>query len=277
MMLHKFLEQYEEAKAHRRVKDFFFIDTDGQAKVEFLNHYLTSVFQPILQVREKQIETVGFEAFVRPIAGALDISPLQFFTNLDSENQVFVDRLCRELHVNNFSQQANPDEFISLNISPTALEQDAAQFDDIKIQIQAAENLGLSPNRIYVELAISTELDPGVIYSISGQLREMGLNITLEDFDSDTASFSRILYTRPKVVKFNRSWLNADLCDGGYINLVSDIVDGITALGAKAHLEKIETKQEFQFAIATGFHFLQGFYFGQPNTRLKRHSEELVY
>ena len=277
MLLHQFINQFEEVEANRKIKDHYIVDADGQARGEFLNHFLTSSFQPILKIQENKAETIGFESFLRPAAGDSTVSPQQFFTDLKEHNRVFVDHLSREIHLNNFFKQAHPGETISLNIFPTAQQNDMLQFGEIKAQLNKIAKLGLPSDRIFAELSLSPELDPGITYSISAQLQELGVKITLENFDADCASFSSVIFTRPNVVKFNRSWLNGNLTDSSYIDLVGDIVIGLKSVGAEAHLEKIESELEFQFAVATGFNYLQGYYFGKPSPQLIRQSIDLNF
>ncbi|MEE9313771.1 MAG: EAL domain-containing protein [Rhizobiaceae bacterium] len=270
MLLHKFMNIYEEAKAERKVRDYFSDSANGNSRIEFLGHFLSSVYQPILSFNGAHLETIGYEAFVRPVAGNEHVSPVRYFEELEPEHHFFADRLCRDLHVTNFLKQAQDHETISLNISPLALAENATQLERLTTQIQIAQKNGLNSERIYLEIAMTPELDPGEIYTFTHQLREKGLKITLEDFDADCASFSRIIFARPDVVKFNRTWLDGNLNDAAYIELVSNVVRGIAALGTKTHLERIESKREFTFAIACGFDFLQGYYLGEPNAQLKR-------
>ena len=270
MFLHNFINSFEETQAKRRVRDYLTDDENGEGRVEFLGHYLKSVFQPIYKIHNNRLTTVGYEAFVRPVAGEDEIAPLQFFEDLDPDDRNFVDRLCRELHVTNFLRSAASTDFISINIATSTLEQHADQIEDVKRQIAVAQKNGLSTNRIRVEIGLATELDPGIVYTFAARLKEFGIGVTLEDFDADSASFSRVIYARPDFVKFNRSWLNANLTDRHYLDLVSAIVAGLRGVGVEPHLERIENQQEFNFAIACGFRYMQGFYLGSPDTLLQK-------
>lgn len=68
---------------------------------------MRSHFQPIFSLAHQRI--VGFEALVRPsTTDGNPLSPLELFAKADGlEQSVFIDRLCRTLHVSNFMQQAD--------------------------------------------------------------------------------------------------------------------------------------------------------------------------
>jgi len=274
MLLNAFLERFEEEKAHRQVRDFLSSQGDGSARAEFLGHFLDSAFQPIVEITTGQPRTIGFEAFIRPVAGHSGIDPRSYFQSLNSDDQEFVDRLCRELHVSNFLRMAQASEFISINISPSALEEHIGHFDGLTQQIAQLNRTGLHTNRLCLELDLSPELDAGVVYTFASQLRRLGVLISMENFDADCASFSRLIHSRPEVVKFNRTWLEADLADPAYLDLVTHIVTAVRALGAKAHLERVETEREYLFAIACQFDRAQGYYIAAPDKTMRRVESE---
>lgn len=270
MFLKDFLHDFEEQAARRRVEDHLRADTDGVSRAEFLGQFLSSVFQPIYQKHKNSLITVGFEAFIRPVAGEYQFSPRRYFEELAKEDQNFVDEICRDLHLSNFKRLAQKNEFLSVNIVPNALQDHVSSFGALADQMKNASGTLLTENPVLVEIDVTPELDAGIIYTYASQLRRLGPRIVLENFDSDCASFSRIFHCRPDVVKFNRSWLDANLKDEAYIKMVTGIVRSLHAMGTLAHLERIESRAELLFAIAVGFDRFQGFYLGTPAADLKR-------
>jgi EAL domain-containing protein (putative c-di-GMP-specific phosphodiesterase class I) len=96
-----------------------FITADGkrfEARCEPV--HLKSSFQPIYSISHKRI--VGYEALIRPSSSSgTPISPLSLFSQDNSiEQSVFIDRLCRTLHVINFTTQNDDDTWLFLNINP---------------------------------------------------------------------------------------------------------------------------------------------------------------
>ena len=173
-----------------------------------MGHFLDSVFQPIYEISKRTLQPVGYEAFLRPVAGKNSVSPASYFEALEKEDKSFADQLCRELHIKNFLKQNHNELFISLNVAPSSLEHHIVRFEDLQRQISSGRNQGLPATQMMIELDMSPELDAGVIFTYAEQLRSLGIGVTLEDFDADCASFSRIVHNRPNVVKFSRSWID---------------------------------------------------------------------
>ena len=270
MYLKEFLHEFEEQRAFRRVEDHLKSDADGKARAEFLGQFLSSVFQPIFEKHNQSLVTIGFEAFIRPVVNDKNFSPRHYFERLAEEDKSFADLICRDLHLSNFIGAAQKNEFISINIVPQALEEHVSSFEALSAQLMKASGALPTQNSVLVEIDITPELDAGVIYTFASQLKALGLGIALENFDCDCASFSRIVHCKPDVVKFNRSWLDTNLRNDRYIEMVSGVVQGLHSLGAIAHLERIETREELLFAIAAGFDRFQGFYLSNPDKDLKR-------
>ena len=281
MLLRKFMENFEETRAQRVVSDYLRDETDGAARAQFMGHFLNSVFQPVFELRHKQLVVVGFEAYLRTVAGTAEIAPQHYFRSLKAEDQSFTDRLCRELHVANFLKQSQPQESLSVNITQQTLFDHQMHAEMLAEEIYHLQQLGgsrtLKPKQLNVEINLAPDLDAGLVFSFANQLREVSVGLTIEGFDADCASFSRIVQNKPDAVKFNRSWLDADIFSHDYINLVSNTVIAIKAVGAKAHLEHIETKDELAFAIACGFDRFQGFYLNSPNAVMQRNPITLAF
>lgn len=277
MLLHTFLDHLAENKAVREAAKFLREGNDGASRAEFMGHFLDSVFQPIYQIDRENLIPIGFEAFLRPLVDNSSIAPAKYFEELAKDDKSFADLLCRELHTANFLKQANDGKFLSLNVEPVSLADHMERLDELRAQLQTFARQGLTASRIMLEVDMSPGLDAGVVYTYADNLKELGIGITLEDFDADCASFSRIIHNRPQVVKFNRSWLDGNCLDPGYLKMVCKVVDAIQAFGAASHLERVETKRELLFAVACGFDRVQGFFLNHPSSKLNHQELKIPY
>ncbi len=281
MLLQNFLSDFEESRAQQAVSDYLREETDGPARAEFMGHFLNSVFQPVFELSSNQLQTVGFEAYLRPVAGDTQIAPAHYFKNLKASDQSFTDKLCRELHVTNFLKQSKSKEFLSVNLTRQTLVEHQHSTEHLVNEIAQLyslnPNMPLQPKQLNAEINLAPDLDAGLIFSFANQLRRSNIALTLEGFDADCASFSRIVQNKPDVVKFNRTWLDADIFDENYVGLVASTVSAVQAVGAKAHLEQIETEHELTFAIACGFDRFQGYHLGSSYAVLQRDNIALKF
>jgi len=276
MMLREFLQTFEEEKALRDVTKFLQHGEFGHSKAEFLEYFMHSAFQPVVERRGNRLETVGYEAFVRPVAGGKDVSASDFLDNLTTTNAALAYRICRELHVRNFLNGAQSHEFISINIEADLLHNEPGELEEFAKEIVAAEKAGLSPLRIQAELKISPEIDPGIMFSFVTRLRELGVLTVLENFDADCASISRLIQCRPDSLKFNRSWILMNGLHPQSRHLVASVVKSVRTLGIKTHLEWVETKEDLHFGLQCGFDRFQGHFIAEPNELKSRPIFNLV-
>ncbi|MGC8698288.1 MAG: EAL domain-containing protein, partial [Halothiobacillus sp.] len=94
------------------------LDLDGQHVAIFDKYSVRSAFQPIISVAHQRI--VGYEglARVQDKAGQA-IAPFQLFDSAqDIESLVTIDRVCRELHLQNFARANLRPRWILINVHP---------------------------------------------------------------------------------------------------------------------------------------------------------------
>ena len=90
---------------------------DGAIIAKYRDYLLSSAFQPIFSFAHQR--SVGLEALVRPSSGTGEAIPPPLFFNKfsDLDDIIFVDRLCRALHVANFRSLESPN-WLFLNVNP---------------------------------------------------------------------------------------------------------------------------------------------------------------
>jgi EAL domain-containing protein (putative c-di-GMP-specific phosphodiesterase class I) len=93
------------------------------------------------------------------------------------------------------------------------------------------------------------------------QLRELGIEIDIDDFGTGHASMVALTSLQPHRIKIDRS-LVADSCsDDRKIVLLSSVADMAHSLGIKMIAEGIETAEELEQVAALGIDEVQGFFF----------------
>jgi len=115
----------------------------------FRDYTIASAFQPIFSLSHRN--PVGYEALCR--ARSIDgsaVSPLMLFGQVQSEaDNVLLDRLCRAVHVQNFSACSDKKSWIFLNVNPliTVVGKNYGSFFKDML-----EHHKISPNRVVIEI-----------------------------------------------------------------------------------------------------------------------------
>lgn len=125
-------------------------------------------------------------------------------------------------------------------------------FDSHLIKSDIAELL--NKNRVVIEILETVKPDKKLLKKIK-RLNELGYTLAIDDYTTD--------------YKYNEI---TTLCDIIKIDFIENTKKGIVSLvkelkksGKLILAEKVETKEEFEWAKSIGFDYYQGFYFSRPS------------
>lgn len=243
-----------------------FITAEGRyLAAQYNGIKLHSHFQPIYSLAHQRI--VGFEALVRPSrADGNPLSPLALFASTHHlEETVFLDRLCRTLHIRNFVQHADDSSWLFLNINPlvTVYGQQYGAFFQ-----QLLQRYGISPHRVVIEILEGQIHDEDQLAESIRYYRDMGCLIAIDDFGVGHSNFNRIWRTAPHIVKLDKSLIDQAVANSSVRRVLPGLVSLIHQAGSLALIEGIETEQQALIALRSDIDFVQGYFFAQPGRNL---------
>lgn len=124
---------------------------------------------------------------------------------------------------------------------------------------------GIDPRRIYIEILenISSEGTKGCMQQIR-DLREMGCNISIDDFGVDSSNFSRMMQMQAEVLKIDGHFIQHLLHDENAKIIVENIVAFSQRMGSKTVAEYVDSKEIFEVVKDLGIDYSQGYYIGKP-------------
>lgn len=96
--------------------------------------------------------------------------------------------------------------------------------------------------------------------------KELGLMVVIDDFGAGNTSFDDFKHYPVDIVKIDRSLLLEAEKEEGRKTLHS-LISRISNLGVKVLCEGIETEEQAEMLKSFGCDYLQGFYFGRPESR----------
>lgn len=129
---------------------------------------------------------------------------------------------------------------------------------------------GLEPGDFVIELPASQHLDPGDLYGVARDLKDLGVMIALTELDTDAFSFKRIFQVAPHIIKLNGSWFEQALDDLQYLAMTQNIVTGFAAKGFHVAMTDVRTEAHARFAHHCGAIRAQGPFFGKPTEMIVR-------
>lgn len=226
---------------------------------EFVLHY-----QPVC---EASGEIVGFEALLRwnhPLRGLL--SPDEFMEVAEGHGWLVsigewtLREACQQL-CKWREQKANPDLFVSVNLSARQFAQ-----SDLPIVVRhVLEETGLPPSCLQLEIAEKVLMHNPASSETLNRLKETGVRVALDDFGTGFSSLLWLQLFALDELKIDRSLVSDSSVEGvSNAELVSTMVALARALGANAIAEGVENEAQWDEVRALGCDGAQGYYFKRP-------------
>lgn len=238
---------------------------------DFRGLTLRTALQPIYSISHKRV--VGYEALIRAYdPDNAPVHPVQLFRLPGSDNEnLLLDRLCRYLHIRNYSGIKDQLNWLFLNVSPrvtTGTSQSDSFFE------QLLQKTGLPPHRIVMEIVEQPTDDADRLRETVAYYRRLGCLTAIDDFGAGHSNFERIWNLSPDIVKLDRTLLTRATEDHKARQILNGIVSLLHQSGCLVLLEGVETHDQAMIAIDAGVDFVQGYYFQKPMTQLDALSRE---
>jgi diguanylate cyclase (GGDEF)-like protein len=228
---------------------------------EFEIHY-----QPVVRLHDGSIASM--EALLRwnhPERGL--IGPLGFIP-VAEESRLIVpigrwvtEQACRQAAA---WQQLQPDAApigVAVNLSARQLA-DPELIGDIEHAISTS---GIDPSALWLELTESTVLDDtAYVERTLGALRELGVQLVLDDFGVGFSSLGYLKHLPLSMVKLDRTFVEnvvESSHDAAIVRAVSEMAETI---GIAVVAEGVETEEQVRAARELGCGYAQGFHFAEP-------------
>ncbi len=231
----------------------------------FRDYTIASAFQPIFSLSHRN--PVGYEALcrARTVEGSA-VSPLTLFGQTYSESEdVLIDRLCRAVHIQNFSAHADNKSWIFLNVNPlvTVVGKNYGSFFR-----EMLAHHHISPSQVVIEILEQNIHDVSILSAAVNYYKELGCLVAIDDFGASHSNFDRIWNIQPDIVKFDRSIIVQAEASRMVRKALPSLVSLIQELGCIALMEGVETEQQALITIDSNVDLVQGYYFGHPQAAL---------
>lgn len=233
----------------------------GRAHGHFKEMLLDSAFQPIYSVPHQRI--VGHEGLLRATtASGESAPPLQVLGNVANDYQsVFLDRLCRTLHLHNYRNEQTDNLWLFLNVSAQVINR---RRDHEPFFADLLAHYAASPRQIVVEIVEGVIPDFLLLTEAVEFYREAGCVVAIDDFGAEASDIERIWRASPDIVKLDRKIIVAAEFNQKARRVLQATVALIHEAGSLALLEGVENTDQALIALDSGADMVQGFHFARP-------------
>jgi EAL domain-containing protein (putative c-di-GMP-specific phosphodiesterase class I) len=222
---------------------------------------LSSVFQPIIACQEDN-RIFAYECLLRGIDGDQLIAPKRILDVARGAGLLFqLDRAARLTAIRE-AAKFNIDSHIFINFTPTSI------YDPInclRSTVRAADEAGFKREQIIFEVIESEQInDVGHLNNILNFYRSCGFRVALDDLGSGYSSLNLLSQLKPDFIKLDRELIRDVPHDNFKAMLARKILEAAQELGVLTLAEGVETAEEWEWLVAHGTHYIQGYYVARP-------------
>jgi diguanylate cyclase (GGDEF)-like protein len=225
------------------------------------NHEFTTFYQPQFDARTHEL--TGVEALIRwnhPHHGIL--APDRFLKIAEDLNvsavldQIVLERVLQDKM--RWAARGIRLPKVSVNVSSKRLHDETL--------IDTLRTLQIVPGEISFELVESIFLDESEDAATSNldRIKDLGIDIEIDDFGTGHTSIVSLLKLKPKRLKIDRQLVMPILSSPQERSLVRSIIDIARSLGVETIAEGVETMQHAAMLREMGCDLLQGYAFSRP-------------
>ena len=224
---------------------------------------LTSHFQPIVHASDPG-RIYAYEALLRGTAGrGLDSPDDIFRVAHDADLLAQVDLAARRTAIQEYAKHG-VSERLFINFTPSSIYDPATC---LRTTVQLLDDLGISHDRVVFEVVESEDVDDiDHLRGILDYYRSGGFHVALDDLGAGFSSLTRLAQLRPDYVKLDIELVRNVNVDRFKSEIAKKLIEAARTLELSVIAEGVETKGEFDWVVANGANYVQGFYVCKPAT-----------
>ncbi|MEI7612246.1 MAG: EAL domain-containing protein [Betaproteobacteria bacterium] len=235
---------------------------------------LYSAFQPVFS--SDTLRPMAYEALLRARTPAhRAISPAEAFAQAKTLDEVvYLDRLCRMVHVINYFTQNSASGDLFLNVSGGHLMRVDTGHGSVFETLLG--HCGIDPTQVVLEILEANVDDLQHLQEAVMAYRSRGFRVAIDDFGSQHSNFDRLWQLTPDIVKIDRSLIVQAESNCRARRILPKLVEIIHDLGAQVVCEGIETHEQHALVLDSGADLLQGYYYARPTAEVLPQAAQLM-
>ena len=224
---------------------------------------LWSAYQPIFAPQGRTLRAVAVEALIEPRRVARPVAPKVFFDSVPASDRLFVETMCRMLHLSNYRNIGVEGLTLFFNYDPLINDHLGRALAEIRLMTRHLSDFGLEPAMMVCEIT-EQAADNEVLACLVREMRRDGIRIAMDDFGTGHSTEERIELLAPDIVKIDGAWF-AEFCrHAAAERFFRPLVSMLHDRGARVLVEGIEQSTHLRVALDGGVDLLQGFYLARP-------------
>ncbi|MFA6136510.1 MAG: EAL domain-containing protein [Sulfurimonas sp.] len=218
-------------------------------------------YQPIYDLEKDRI--VKYECLVRIVDGAEVILPIKFLEAAKISG--FLSSVTKRVISKAFEYFSATDYRFSINITDDDLKENY-----LKEYLQeSCKKYEISPQNVILEVLENiSEYDATHAVNQLKEIKELGFKISIDDFGAESSNFGRVQKLSVDFLKIDGVFVKDIDTNKNSLDITSTIIHYAAKSGIKTIAEFVHSKEVFDIVKGLGVDFVQGYYIGQPSSRI---------
>lgn len=223
---------------------------------------LSTLFQPIFQVRNGGLGLYGLECLARgPAGSSLEAADSLFAYARRHHEEPLVDRACVATALRQARHLPGTPP-LSLNVHASTLCHDSSFAEYLE---KTAGSAGIPPARLTVEVIEHADLaETGPFLAAVDRLRRRGIAVGLDEIGRGLSNYRLLLACRPRYFKIDRLLVRGCQADAARLAVIRSIVATGRKLAAEVVATGVESRSDLQALTGVGVRVVQGYVFSRP-------------
>lgn len=248
----------------RYVSDAVTVSAEGLHTGTYGPLTLQPAYQPIFHSDGSALVLAGWEGLIRPSRDGLAMSPDELFGHVDKGDELFVECMCRAMHLRNYPL-AQPDGLdLYINVNPAIYESIEVIEAEFEFMFSVIGRYGLRPDRLVCELVEEEAMSTEVLARLCATFRAYGARVAIDDFGSGSSGIARYRSLQPDLVKVDGTLFRDLARTAGGRGMLASIARTFLKEGTEILVEGIEELQHLDLALSIGARFVQGYGLARP-------------
>jgi EAL domain-containing protein (putative c-di-GMP-specific phosphodiesterase class I)/CheY-like chemotaxis protein len=238
----------------------------GEISAEMVRALELGEFSLVYQARIRTGAVVGYEALMRWNSSRYGPMSPQVFINI-AELTGFIVPLTEWALIEACSQMMNwmqdglPPMKVAVNVSPRCVSEGVL----LPAVREALQRSTLPADLLEIEITESVPVeDPGILVEQISLLKEMGIDVSLDDFGSGFCSLAYVNVFQVSKLKLDKSLIDSLRMDGNGMVVLESMVSMSRKLGLNIVAEGVETEDQARLLGEMGCDIVQGYFYGKP-------------
>ncbi|MEX0346046.1 MAG: EAL domain-containing protein [Rhizobiaceae bacterium] len=246
------------------VSEAIFADEVGMQYGRYGDHVIKSAYQPIFSKSEQWLRPIAVEGLAAVYLRGERIPCKELFRKTPPEDKLFIESMCRALHLRNLHPAGLNKIDLYFNFDPSSHDRLEPSVREIRYMAKRLTDMHINPRNLVCEVTESAALDDDVLLELVREMRRHGIRLAIDDFGTGQSGWERFELIEPDVVKIDSRWFQRLVAEPGAIDLLTRLVGKFHEFDIPVLVEGVETPLHLQSALDAGVERFQGYLFGRP-------------